>query len=77
MKNTKSISARELRTILFNVPDETITVKELRHQLFNIDNQDAKYLFPSTLFEVMINENKVEQSKEYQDYLNSPLDPRD
>ena len=51
MKNTKSISARELRTILFNVPDETITVKELRRQLFNMDNQDVGYLFPSTYSE--------------------------
>ena len=61
MKNTKSISARELRTILFNVPDETMTVKELRSRLFNIDNQDVSYEYASRLFDVMIAEQPANE----------------
>jgi len=61
MKNTKSISARELRTILFNVPDETITVKELRRKLFNMDNQDVSYEYPSRLFDTMIAEQPASE----------------
>ena len=36
----KEITIKELRLILFNVPDQDITIKELRRQLFNVDNQD-------------------------------------
>ena len=40
MENKKEITIRELRRILFEIPDQTLTIKELRRQLFNINNQD-------------------------------------
>ena len=40
METKKEITIRELRLILFNIPDQNITIKELRKKLFEIDQQD-------------------------------------
>jgi len=40
MNYKKEITIKELRLILFNVPDQDIMIKELRRKLFNVDNQD-------------------------------------
>ena len=38
----KTISAKELREILFHITDDKMTVKELRAKLFEVQNQDER-----------------------------------
>ena len=40
MENKKEITIRELRRILFEIPDQKLTIEELRRKLFEINNQD-------------------------------------
>ena len=37
-----TISARELREILFHINDDKMSVKELRAKLFDVQNQDEQ-----------------------------------
>ena len=38
----ETISARELREILFHISDDKMTVKELRAKLFDVQDQDKQ-----------------------------------
>ena len=38
--NLETISARELRQILFYITDQEMTVEQLRAKLFDVENQD-------------------------------------
>ena len=45
------MTARELRSILFNVENQNISVKELRDRLFAIEDQDSE-LTQKTMYEL-------------------------
>lgn len=50
-KEVTKMTARELRSILFNVENQNISVKELRDRLFAIEDQDSE-LTQKTMYEL-------------------------
>jgi hydroxypyruvate isomerase len=52
-KELETITARQLRSILFNVENQDMTVSELRAMLYNVTEQDKEYNIDMAMFHRM------------------------
>ena len=52
-KELETITARQLRQILFNVVNQDMTVEELRAWLFKVTDQDKEYNVDMAMFHRM------------------------
>ena len=52
-KELETITARQLRSILFNVADQDMTVSELRAMLYKVTEQDKEYAINMGMFHRM------------------------
>ena len=52
-KELETITARQLRAILFNLANQEMTVSELRAMLFKVTDQDKEYSIDMGMFHKM------------------------